>query len=148
MKATNRRLVAVLDRPLRVVVYIRVSALMGRGGDDFHSPEVQLGAIRRRTIGMREVEVIDCDIDQTGTTFDRKGIDRVRELAEAGLMDVLAVYNVSRLGRNTLESLKFLNWLADRGVTIISAKQHIDTSTPSGRKHLTDLLAGAQMQSE
>jgi DNA invertase Pin-like site-specific DNA recombinase len=121
---------------------------MGRGGDDFHSPEVQLAAIRRKTIGMQEVEVIDCDIDKTGRHFDRRGIDRVRALAEAGQMDVLAVYNVARLGRNTLESLKFLNWLADRGVTIISAKQHIDTSTPSGRKHLTDLLSGAQMQSE
>lgn len=144
----KRKLAAVPDRPQRVVAYIRVSALMGRAGEDFHSPEVQLAAIRRRTLGMREVEVIDCDIDKTGRHFDRKGIDRVRELAEAGHMDVLAVYNVSRLGRNTLESLKFLNWLADRNITIISAKQHIDTSTPSGRKHLTDLLAGAQMQSE
>lgn len=136
------------DRALRVVLYIRVSALMGRGGDDFHSPEVQTSAIRRKTVGMQEVGVIDCDIDQTGTTFAREGIDQIKELAEARAFDVLAVYNVARLGRNTLESLKFLNWLADRGITIISAKQQIDTSTPSGRKALTDLLSGAQMQSE
>ncbi len=146
--SSKRRLAAVPDRPQRVVAYIRVSALAGRGGDDFHSPDVQLAAIRRRTVGMLEVAVIDCDVDVPGTTFQREGIEKVRELAEAGHMDVLAVYNVARFGRNTLESLKFLNWLADRGVTIISAKQHIDTSTPSGRKHLTDLLSGAQMQSE
>lgn len=145
---TRRGLALVPDRASRVLLYIRVSALMNRGGDDFHSPEIQTSTIRRKTLGMQEVGVIDCDIDQTGTTFAREGIDKVKELAEARAFDVLAVYNVARLGRNTYESLKFLNELADHGITIISAREHIDTSTPSGRKHLTDLLSGAQMRSE
>lgn len=84
---TKRRLAAVPDRPLRVVPYIRVSALMGRGGDDFHSPEVQLRAMRRKTIGMQEVEVIDCDIDRTGRDFAREGIDRIRVLAQTKAID-------------------------------------------------------------
>ncbi len=145
---TRRRLAAVPDRPQRVVLSVPVSALIGRGGDDFHSPEVQIGSMRRVTSGMQVVEVIDDDIDQTGRTFDREGIKRVRDLAEANAIDAIAVYNVARFGRNTMEGLQFLNWLADRGVTILSATEHIDTSTPSGRWLLTNMLAVAEMRSD
>lgn len=121
---------------------------MGRGGDDFYSPEVQLGAMRRVTAGMTVVGIIDDDIDQTGRTFSRVGIEKIRKLAEAGAIDAVAVYNISRFGRNVLESLQFLHWLTERGVTIISASEHIDTSTPSGRWMLTNLLAMAEMRSD
>lgn len=143
-----RRLAAVPEQARRVVLYVRVSSLMGRGGDDFHSPDMQISAMRRATAGMREVGVIDDDIDQTGRTFSREGIEKIRNLVEAGAVDALAVYNISRFGRNVLESLKFLNWLADRGVTILSATEHIDTSTPSGRWMLTNMLAIAEMRSD
>lgn len=143
-----RRLAAVSDRPRRVVLYVRVSAVMGRGGDDFHSPEVQAAAMRRVTAGMHEVDLIDDDIDQTGRTFSREGIEKIRKLAEARAIDAVAVYDVSRFGRNVLESLQFLSWLAERGVTILSATEQIDTSTPSGRWMLTNLLAIAEMRSD
>jgi site-specific DNA recombinase len=144
---TRRHLAAVPEQPRRVALYVRVSALMGRGGDDFHSPDVQTNAMRRLTAGLQEVDVIE-DIDQTGRTFSRDGIDKIRKLAEAHAIDAVAVYNVSRLGRNVLESLKFLTWLAERGVTILSATEHIDTGTPSGRWMLTNMLAIAEMRSD
>jgi DNA invertase Pin-like site-specific DNA recombinase len=145
---SRRGLAAVPDRPRRVVLYVRVSAVMGRSGDDFHSPEVQTAAMRRVTAGMQEVDLIDDDIDQTGRTFSREGIDKIRKLAEARAIDAVAVYDVSRFGRNVLESLQFLSWLAERGVTILSATEQIDTSTPSGRWMLTNLLAIAEMRSD
>jgi site-specific DNA recombinase len=144
---SQRHLAAVPEQPRRVALYVRVSALMGRGGDDFHSPDVQTNAMRRLTAGLQEVDVIE-DIDQTGRTFSRDGIDKIRKLAEAHAIDAVAVYNVSRLGRNVLESLKFLTWLAERGVTILSATEHIDTGTPSGRWMLTNMLAIAEMRSD
>jgi len=145
---SRRHLAAVPEKPQRVVLYVRVSALMGRGGDDFHSPDIQVGAMRRITAGLKVVDVIEDDIDQTGRTFEREGLGRIRHLAEAGAIDAMAVYNVARFGRNTLEGLQFLNWLADRGVTIISATEHIDTSTPAGRWMLTNMLAIAEMRSD
>lgn len=147
MTRAHTRLAAP-DQPSRVVYYIRVSQVRGRKGKDFHSPDVQLNWMRRKTVGMKEVEVIDCDLDKTGKNFEREGIERVIALAGAGAFDVLCVYKVNRFGRNTLESLKLLEWLASKGIRIVSAKEDVDTSTPSGRKHLTDLLSGAQMQSE
>jgi site-specific DNA recombinase len=144
----SSRLKAVADVPGRAVAYIRVSSVRGRGGDDFYSPDIQLSAIRRLTTGMQEVAVVDDDIDQSGTTFERQGVDVLRDLAEDRLFDVLAVYNVARFGRNTLEGLTFLSWLADRGITIISATEPIDTSTPTGRWMLTQMLSVAQLQAE
>ncbi|WKU07970.1 recombinase family protein [Micromonospora sp. HUAS LYJ1] len=141
--ARRRALAAVPDRPTRVVLYVRVSSLMGRGGEDFHSPDVQTAAMRRATHGMTEVAVID-DIDVSGTHFSRDGIDRVRTLARSGQLDALAVYDVSRFGRDVLESLLFLRELADAGVRIISATEHIDTSTPAGEMMLINMLNVAQ----
>jgi len=143
----GRRLAAVADRPGRVVLYVRVSALMGRGGDDFHSPDVQAAAMRRATVGMREVGVVQ-DIDRTGRHFSREGIDKIRAMAEAKQIDAVAVYDVSRLGRNVRESLTFLTWLADHGVTILSACEQVDTSTPAGRLMLTNMLAIAEYRSD
>ncbi|MGI5178640.1 recombinase family protein [Dactylosporangium sp. CA-152071] len=143
-----RRIVAAVpDRPSRVVAYVRVSSLMGRGGDDFHSPEVQLSAMRRATAGMQEVDVVD-DIDESGTDFNREGIDKIRAMAQARQIDAIAVYDVSRFGRNVLESLLVLQELAGFGVTIISASEHIDTSTPAGEMMLINMLNLAQYRAK
>ncbi|MGW3808811.1 recombinase family protein [Micromonospora sp. NPDC005113] len=149
MPRRSRHLAPVPEGPGRVVAYVRVSALMGRSGDDFHSPEVQLAAIRRTTApaGLQEVAVIE-DIDRTGRHFSREGIDRIRRMALDRQIDALAVYDVSRLGRNVRESLVFLAWLADQGVTILSANEQVDTSTPSGRLMLTNMLAIAEYRSD
>ncbi|WP_416902715.1 recombinase family protein [Micromonospora echinospora] len=143
----RRTLAAVPDRPTRVVLYVRVSSLMGRGGEDFHSPDVQLAAMRRTAHGMTEVAVVE-DIDRTGRHFSREGIDKVRAMARSGQIDALAVYDVSRLGRNVRESLTFLAELADQGVTILSASEQVDTSTPAGRLMLTNMLAIAEYRSD
>ncbi|MGW9196101.1 recombinase family protein [Micromonospora chersina] len=143
----RRTLAAVPDQLGRVALYVRVSALMGRGGDDFHSPDVQAAAMRRVTAGMHEVGVIE-DIDRTGRHFSREGIEQIRRMALARQIDALAVYDVSRLGRNVKESLTFLDWLANQGVTILSASEQVDTSTPAGRLMLTNMLAIAEYRSD
>ncbi|MGW4467516.1 recombinase family protein [Micromonospora sp. NPDC004704] len=147
MTTARRRLTAVPDNPARVVLYVRVSALFGRGGEDFHSPDVQLSAMRRVTAGLREVGEIK-DIGETGRDFERAGIDRIRRMAERREIDAVAIYDVSRFGRNVRESLVFLAWLAEQGVTILSACEQVDTSTPAGRLMLTNMLAIAEYRSD
>jgi site-specific DNA recombinase len=114
----------------RVLLYVRVSSLRGRGGDDFHSPEVQLDGMRNLITRERlhEVAVIDDDIDVSGQTFNRKGIARIRELVETRQIDVVAVNTLNRVGRNLAESLTFIRWLRERAVRIISANEKIDDS--------------------
>jgi site-specific DNA recombinase len=129
------------------VLYVRVSALMGRevGAQDFHSPGMQVDAMRRTisTAGLREVAVVE-DIDVSGQTFSREGLDTIRAMIEKRQVDAVAVYDLSRLGRNVLESLTFIGWLRDRGVTIISAREHID-GTSQGQFMLGQYLLLAEL---
>lgn len=147
--AAGRHLAAVPDPPKRAVLYVRVSALMGReeGGDDFHSPGIQVEAARRlvESAGLREVAVIDDDIDVSGTTFSRQGLDKIRDMVEARQVDVVALHDLSRLGRDLLESLKFIRWLRDRGVTVLSAQERIDDS-PEGQYFLQQFLGMAELR--
>lgn len=143
-----RKLRAVPNNPNRVLLYVRVSALMGRGGDDFHSPDVQTSAMRRAIApaGLREVGIVE-DIDQTGRHFNREGIDRIKAMADAREIDAIAVYDLSRVGRNVREALEFIEYLAARGVGVISASENIDTNTPAGKLMLQQFLAFAEFYS-
>lgn len=131
----------------RVVLYRRVSALMGRSGDDFHSPEMQTDAMRRHItpLGLRVVAQYE-DIDVSGRTFNREGLDKVRDRVEAGDVDAVAVYNLSRLGRNAGEALRFVKWLRSKKVAIISTAEKID-DTPEGQLALTMFFAIAELMS-
>lgn len=131
----------------RVVIYIRVSALMGRAGDTFHSPEVQERVIRAILPPDAVVVAVIQDIDVSGQTFVREGLDKVRGYAERREADAVAVADLSRLGRRVLGSLEFIAWLSDRGVSTWSAKEHIDDS-PAGRFMLMVILGLAQMIGE
>jgi len=130
----RRRLNPVPTQRGRTVLYVRVSALMGRSGDDFHSPAVQIDAMRRAVTnaGLREVAVIDDDIDVSGRGFDRKGLDRIRAMVTAGEADVVAVHELSRVGRNLSEALEFIRWLRKHGASILSAQEEI-RDTPEGQ---------------
>jgi DNA invertase Pin-like site-specific DNA recombinase len=130
------------------VLYVRVSTVMGRAGDDFHSPDLQVDAMRRLTVsnGLREVEVVQ-DIDRTGRDFSREGVTRIMELARARQVDVVAVYNLSRFGRNTSESLRYIKELRDLGVSVVSTVEQID-DTPEGQFMLGQFLGMAQLYSD
>jgi DNA invertase Pin-like site-specific DNA recombinase len=143
----QRRLKSVPDEPGRVVLYVRVSAIMGRGGEDFHSPDLQKDGMRRSIslAGLREVGVIDDDIDVSGQSFSRKGLDKVRAMVEAGKVDVIAVYNLSRIGRNLAESLTFIRWLRDHGVAILSVQENLDDTTPEGQFMIGQFLNMAEL---
>lgn len=143
----HRPLRAVPDTPQRAVLYVRVSALMGRavGAEDFHSPGMQLDAMRRSIglAGLREVAVVE-DLDVSGQTFSRDGIDQIRAMVEAGQVDVIALYDLSRLGRNLAESLTFIRWLRDHGVSVMSSQERIDQS-PEGQYMLGQFLGLAEL---
>lgn len=144
-----RRLRAVPGQVgVRTVLYRRVSAVMGRAGEEFLSPDLQASAMREliRRRGLLEVAVID-DIDVSGRTFEREGIQRVLAMARAGEVDVVALYDLSRLGRNTAESLRTIAELRDLGVSVISTVEQID-DTPEGQFQLSVFLGMAQLYSD
>ena len=54
--------------------------------------------------------------------------------------DVLYIESISRLARSTRDLLKIVDTLNEKGVQLVSSKENIDTTTPTGRFVLSVLL--------
>lgn len=63
-------------------------------------------------------------------------------------VDTLFVESISRLGRSTKDLLNIIDTLTDKGVTLISHKEKIDTDTPTGKFMLTVFAALSQLERE
>ena len=62
--------------------------------------------------------------------------------------DVVVVESISRFARNTRDLLGLVEKLTAKGVEFISLKEHIDTTTPTGRFTLTVFGAIAELERE
>lgn len=51
--------------------------------------------------------------------------------------DSIVIHDFSRLARSTKDLLEIVELLKDKNVTLVSAKENIDTSTPTGKLMLT-----------
>jgi len=121
--------------------YVRVSEVAGRDDAVFRSPDLQRAAIERSAASTRMmVSRWFQDLDVTGTTQRRPGLDEARALAKATGWPIL-VYELSRWARSVENGLADINALADAGVEVLSATERIDLSTGAGRFSLTVLLA-------
>lgn len=60
----------------------------------------------------------------------------------------MVVWKLDRLGRNTLHILETVKQLTDRGVTLVSTTDGIDSSTPAGRLMIGVLGSLAEYERE
>ncbi|MDA8753846.1 recombinase family protein [Candidatus Marinimicrobia bacterium] len=82
----------------------------------------------------------------TGTTSDRDGLNQIKELVDTGVrINTIVVYDLTRLMRSFTEGVVFIKFLMDNEISIVSTKEEINTSTPSGRFFLNILLSYSQM---
>ena len=80
----------------------------------------------------------------TGTKSDRPELDKVRLQARAG--DTVVVESLSRLGRSTKDLLNLVDVFNKSEVKLVSLKESVDTSTPTGKLLLTVLSAICQFE--
>lgn len=71
----------------------------------------------------------------SGKNTDRPELKRLLATVEAG--DTIHIHDFSRLSRSTADLLKIVEELNDRGIILISNKENLDTSTPTGKLMLT-----------
>jgi DNA invertase Pin-like site-specific DNA recombinase len=82
----------------------------------------------------------------SGARDDRPGLAELMAYVREG--DTVVVWKLDRLGRNTLHILETVKALADRGVTLVSTSDGIDSSTPAGRMMIGVLGSLAEYERE
>src|SRR5271169_1171223 len=82
----------------------------------------------------------------SGARDDRPGLAALMEYVREG--DVVVVWKLDRLGRNTLHILETVKLLTERGVTLVSTTDGIDSSTAAGRMVIGVLASMAEFERE
>jgi DNA invertase Pin-like site-specific DNA recombinase len=95
-----------------------------------------------------QLQAYGCDViyqeKMTGTKKDRPELAKVIVQARAG--DQVVIESLSRLGRSAKDLLELIGQFEKSGVTVVSLKESIDTSTSVGRLLVTVLAALAQFE--
>ena len=71
----------------------------------------------------------------SGKNMERKELQAMLDFVREG--DTVYVHDFSRLARSTEDLLRIVNLLEKKGVALVSNKENIDSSTPTGKLMLT-----------
>lgn len=113
------------------IAYVRVSTKEQNTGR-------QLEALKAYNISKMYEEHI------SGKDTNRPQLKAMLEFAREG--DTIYIESISRLARNTLDFLNIVEQLTAKGVSIVSLKESIDTSTPQGKFMLSVFAALSQLE--
>ena len=82
----------------------------------------------------------------SGARDDRPGLTTLMDYVRDG--DTVVVWKLDRLGRNMIHILQTVQGLTERGVTLVSITDGIDSSTPAGRMMIGVLGSLAEYERE
>lgn len=113
-----------------VAAYGRLSIMDTRDRKDSESLQTQMDYLRDYISKHPDLELHDCYCDngETGTNFERAGFQRMMDDVKAGRIDCIIVKDLSRFGRDFLETGNFLEKvLPFMGVRFISINDNYDS---------------------
>ena len=101
----------------------------------------------RQEVLMQELGVDEVYIDRlSGKNTDRPELKKMMDYVRKG--DTVIVESISRFARNTRNLLELIEKLSEKGVEVVSRKEAIDTTTPTGKFMLTVFGAVAELERE
>ena len=117
---------------MRAIGYCRVST--DKQADFGCSLEAQQEKVRAMTVvqGADLSEVI-VDAGESAKSLNRPGMERLLELVDARLVDVVIIAKLDRLTRSVKDLAELLGKFTRRGVALVSVAESLDTGTAAGR---------------
>jgi DNA invertase Pin-like site-specific DNA recombinase len=130
-----------MGQPVKCVLYARCSTLLNQ------DPENQLAPLRE-VAKARGFVVVDEFVDHgvSGTHESRPALSRLKKAAMRGEFGIVVVAALDRIGRNTKHVLQLMDDLTSYQVALISLREGLDFSTPTGKMVLTVLSAVASLE--
>lgn len=113
------------------LAYVRVSTVE-------QNEQRQIEALKKHNIDKWFTEKI------SGKNTNRPQLESMLDYAREG--DTIFIHDFSRLARNTKDLLEITERLQSKKVTLVSNKENIDTSTPTGKLMLTMIGAIAEFE--
>lgn len=102
--------------------YVRVSTVE-------QNEERQIEGLEKHGIDKWYIEKV------SGKNMERPELQRLLDEAVEG--DTVCVHDFSRLARSTKDLLEIVEYLTEKGIHLVSNKENLDTSTPTGKLMLT-----------
>ena len=136
-----------VEHPLMVAAYARVSTNSDEQLVSLDAQKTYYEKLIRRNPRW-EYAGLYYDEGVTGTKKDkRSGLLRMLQDCRKGKIDRIIVKSISRLARNTVDTLEIVRELNDLGITIWFEKENIDTGSMNGELMLSILSGLAQSES-
>lgn len=138
----------IIKGNLRVCAYARVST---EKEEQINSYNSQLKYYEEKIKSNSNWKYVGIYADEgiTGTLdYKREGFMKMMQDATNNKFDMIITKSISRFGRNTVDTLKYVRLLKEKGITIYFEEEHINTLELSGEIMLTVMSAMAQQESE
>lgn len=129
----------------RVATYLRVSTNKDQTTENQRLALAEWAEVRGHSI---VAEFVDEGISGAKGRDRRPGLDNMLRAAVNGKFDMLAVVELSRLGRSLSHLVQILNELQALGVDLFIQRQALDSSTPIGRMQFGMLAVFAEYERE
>ncbi len=126
-----------------------MNALYVRTSTNDQDGQAQLHALRRAADARGWTERREfIDIGHSGAKPSRPALDELKRAAKAGEIRAVLVAGLDRLGRSLRDLLVLLDELNAAGCAVISLRESIDLTTPTGRLLVHLLAALAEFERE